>query len=111
MNEDLAPNFKPYGRWYTQRKINQWRAPFKKILVTECLENVVLTPCFVYDAPLTRRHGTSRFHGNLPGNPLIQYGMMNGCNVSAVFLDGHAEGIDQDFVHDPAQIKNRPETQ
>lgn len=111
MNANLAANFKPYGRWYAERKISQWRAPFKKILLTEGLETIILGPCLDYDTPLTRRHGRSRFHGDVPGNPPLRYGAMNGCNVSTVFLDGHAEGIDQDFIHDPAQIKNRPEAQ
>jgi hypothetical protein len=34
-------------------------------------------------------------------NFLMWYGNMLGANVSAVFLDGHADSINQDFAYDP----------
>jgi hypothetical protein len=54
-----------------------------------------------YGAPLTRRHGVGRFHKSIPGFPEMSLGAKVGANVSAVFLDGHADSIDQDFAYDP----------
>jgi hypothetical protein len=98
MNLVLAENLIPYpGR---RTKINQWRAPSRKIMLTETLEKFNIHPVWQYAAPLTWRHGTGVFHRDFPGFPEMEFGAKAGKNVSAVFIDGHAESIDQDFSSD-----------
>jgi prepilin-type N-terminal cleavage/methylation domain-containing protein len=99
MNDNVGRNFKPYGL-HGRSKITQWRAPSKKILLTEDSEIWTWQPVTGYTSPLTRRHGSATFHGNVPGFPQMTYGVKNGSNASTVFMDGHAEGIDQDFAFD-----------
>jgi len=102
MNSAAGVNYKPYplgGR----TKINHWRNPSRKILLTERLEKSVAVPVWGYASPLAHRHGVARFHKDVPGFPEMAMGANAGFNVSAVFFDGHADGIDQDFSFDPRQ--------
>jgi prepilin-type N-terminal cleavage/methylation domain-containing protein len=96
MNDNAGRNFKPYGA-YGRSKISWWRPASMKMLLTEGSEKWLFHPVVGYASPLTQRHGSSVFHGNVPGNPL-SYGTTHGSNVSTVFMDGHAESIDQDFA-------------
>jgi len=100
MNRQLAKNTRPYPGART--KINQWRAPARKIMLTEADEWARINEAsWERAAPLTWRHGTGMFHNDIPGFPQMRYGAKVGRNVSAVFIDGHAASIDQDFAHDP----------
>ena len=81
-------------------KINQWRNPSKKILFSEPSPNLVTGQGISYTVPLATWHGSSVFHGNVPGFPQMLRGTTHGSNASTVFLDGHAEGIDQDYAFD-----------
>ena len=47
-------------------------------------------------APLAWRHGVAISHGT--PNGLLAPGDRMGANVSAVFLDAHAEGVNDDFA-------------
>jgi hypothetical protein len=57
-------------------------------------------PPIAYASPLSEQHGRAIFHGNVPGFPEMSFGKMRGSNVSTIFMDGHAESIDQDFAFD-----------
>jgi len=97
MNHAMGTNGKPYpgyGRW----KISQWRVPSRKILLVEPLEKYCTAAGWDYGTILTRRHGTGRLRADHPGNPEMRFGSPVGINVSAAFVDGHAEGIDTDFA-------------
>jgi prepilin-type N-terminal cleavage/methylation domain-containing protein len=104
MNDYLAQNIwagSPAG-WRTN--LIRWRSPARKIMLTEGtgdLPRSFYVPSWYYASPLTRRHGIARFHKNIPGFPEMSFGAKLGVNVSAVFLDGHAQSIDQDFAYDP----------
>jgi prepilin-type N-terminal cleavage/methylation domain-containing protein len=98
MNENIGRNWKPYASLGHSR-ITQWHAPAKKLMVTE---GTVGQPVIGYTGPLAEQHGVAVFHGNVPGFPEMQKGTKHGKNVSTVFFDGHAEGIDQDFAFDPS---------
>jgi len=102
LNANAGHNFKPYGPFW-RSKITEWRVPSNKILLTEGSEAFVLQPAIDYASPLAQRHGSAVFHGNVPGFPQLTRGMRNGSNVSTVFVDGHAEGIDQDFAFDQSR--------
>jgi prepilin-type N-terminal cleavage/methylation domain-containing protein len=106
MNESLGINDKPLAS-PLRTKITQWRAPSRKIMLTETLERDCTMPVWDYGAPITHRHGTTKFQGNVPGNPDFAPGASVGANASAMFLDGHAEAVDQDLAFDP--IHQRPE--
>jgi hypothetical protein len=98
MNLVLAENLIPYpGR---RTKITQWRAPAKKIMLSETLEKFNIHPVWAYSGPLTWRHGTGVFHKHLEGFPEMTFGSKAGTNVSAFFIDGHTESVDQDFSYD-----------
>ena len=86
MNDGLAANVTaPYS---ARTKISAWRAPSRKILVTEIWEKVCTAPVWDYGVELAWRHGTGFSRGiNVFASP----GKKMGVNVSAVFLDGHAE--------------------
>jgi prepilin-type N-terminal cleavage/methylation domain-containing protein len=80
---------------FTRRtKITQWRAPWKKILLTELLDKESYFPVWGYAAPLTQRHGK----GISRGNAYLSPGQPKGMNVSTAFIDGHAESIDDDVA-------------
>jgi hypothetical protein len=101
LNARLAMNVR-LGVFRT--KLGQWRKPSNKIMMTEGWERFP-TPGWEWTVPLTQRHGSSRFHGNV-GNPVLYVGAMAGANVSAAFVDGHAEAIDQNFAY--RVIHDRP---
>ena len=82
-------------------KITWWRAPSRKILLTEVLERDNTTPTWNYGQPLARRHGAAISRGNVYAAP----GQRMGMNVSALFIDGHAEGINDDFACNTLQIR------
>jgi hypothetical protein len=108
MNSNVGHNLWPYGE-NPQSKISQWRVPAKKILLTEGWEGLDVfgrwghgQPVVGYTSPLAERHGRAVFHGNVPNFPEMTYGTTHGSNVSTIFMDGHAEGIDQDFAFNPS---------
>jgi prepilin-type N-terminal cleavage/methylation domain-containing protein len=89
-------------------KITAWRAPWKKILLTECCDQTSETyPTAAWNeaAPLTRRHASVIFRGSVPGDPMLSYGSRVGSEVSAFFLDGHVDGIEQSQADDPIQYQ------
>jgi prepilin-type N-terminal cleavage/methylation domain-containing protein len=97
MNDALANNVRG-GPYLT--KITKWRAPARKIMLTEGWEKYA-PPRWDPLLPLTKRHGTVRFRKHFPGNLTLFSGAIVGANVSAVFLDGHADSVDQRFAVDP----------
>jgi prepilin-type N-terminal cleavage/methylation domain-containing protein len=104
MNNYLAENTRGGEPAGARTKITEWRSPSRKIMLTEGtgdLPGSFYSPTWYYGSPVTRRHGTARFHKNIPGFPEMSFGNMLGANVSALFLDGHADSIDQDFAYDP----------
>jgi prepilin-type N-terminal cleavage/methylation domain-containing protein len=94
INENVGANFIPPQWWRTKR--GQWRRPGEKILITECLSPYVI---WGYVDPLTRRHGQ--------GISAKSRAVM-GVNATAAFMDGHAQGIDEDFSNDIRQIQLAP---
>jgi hypothetical protein len=103
MNDAMGRNDK--APWpFHRSKIIWWRAPAKKILLTE--DAGLATPGWNYGVAVTRRHGTTRYHGHVPGYPPLSFGAKVGTNVSAFFIDGHGAAVDQHFAHDP--IHDRP---
>jgi hypothetical protein len=99
MNEAVGFN-STAGPSFGRTKVSQWRSPSLKILLTEMLEKWNSCPAWASSGQLARRHGTgpSRTHS----------GDM-GINVSAVFIDGHAEGTNEDFSFGLFQVT--PEAQ
>ena len=112
LNAGVGENIKggePHGY---RTKINRWRSPSRKIMVTEGSGDIpgsFYAASWYYAAPLTLRHGIGRFHKNIPGNSVLRFGAKLGTNVSAVFFDGHAKSIDQDFAYD--YIHGAPQAQ
>jgi len=117
MNDALARNTKSIT---SRTKITMWRAPWKKILLTECQDEISVVYLgvtrYTYPGaawstagPIPRRHGTTIFKGNVPGNYWLQPGSRVGIWASTFFLDGHAEGTDQDFQNDPIQYQPEAE--
>jgi len=98
MNDGVGENVKTGS---VRTKINHWRAASRKILLTESFEKYNTSAAWDYGVPLARRHGT----GISRGNGLPAPGQQKGINGSAVFLDGHAEGIDDDFSCNVFQIR------
>jgi prepilin-type N-terminal cleavage/methylation domain-containing protein len=86
-------------------KITQWRAPWKKILLTELLEKESYHPVWDFASPLAQRHGK----GISRGNAYLSAGQQKGINVSAAFMDGHAESIDDDVACNVIQQRPRAE--
>jgi prepilin-type N-terminal cleavage/methylation domain-containing protein len=104
MNDALGQNVKGAEPRGYRTKLSRWRSPSRKVMLTEGtgdLPRSFYSASWHYDAPLTRRHGIGRFHKNIPGNPAMSFGAKLGVNVSAAFLDGHADSIDQDFAYNP----------
>ena len=99
MNARLAENLKPYPG--ARSKITQWRAPSRKLMLTERREQNNDSPIWGYGSPLAWRHGTAISRGNA----FLSAGQRMGTNVSTVFLDGHAEGVNDDLVCDIFQIR------
>jgi prepilin-type N-terminal cleavage/methylation domain-containing protein len=73
-------------------KISWWRAPSKKILLTEPLQTYC--PTWSYAEPLAQRHGaaTSTVTKRLKG-----------INVSTAFIDGHVDAVDEEWANDALQ--------
>jgi hypothetical protein len=92
MNANLGLNGIDYPGART--KITQWRAPTRKIMLTEAREIYTDAGWWSWAAPLAWRHGTATSRGNA----FLPAGQKMGTNVSAVFLDGHSEGINDDFA-------------
>jgi type II secretory pathway pseudopilin PulG len=93
MNDALGSNTKTpsiAGR----SKITMWRSPQRKILLTESIESSNTAPVWDYGAALAWRHGG----GVSRGNAVLTPGKNMGTNVSAVFIDGHVEGINADIA-------------
>jgi prepilin-type N-terminal cleavage/methylation domain-containing protein len=83
MNDSTGANGigPPIGR----TKLNQWRSPSIKILLTEPL--YTYEPVWDYADPLARRHGTGISRNG---------GTVIATQASAVFMDGHASAMDDD---------------
>src|SRR5207249_4956056 len=82
----------------TGTKRTQWRRPTEKILFTEGLDQEPVSfagATWSYASKLTHRHGQA-LSRNL--------GVLMGVNVSAAFMDGHVQTIDENFSHDNRQI-------
>ena len=92
MNGNLGLNGIEYPGGRT--KITQWRAPARKIMLTEMREIYTDAGWWRWAAPLAWRHGTAISRGNA----FLSAGQKMGTNVSAAFIDGHAEGINDDFA-------------
>jgi prepilin-type N-terminal cleavage/methylation domain-containing protein len=110
MNNSLGQNIRGAAPQGYRTKISRWRSPSRKIMLTEATGDIpgsYYSASWYYGSPLTRRHGSGRFHKNIPGNPTMQRGSALGVNVSTAFLDGHVDSIDQDFAYDP--IHDSPE--
>jgi hypothetical protein len=86
-------------------KIFWWRAPWRKILLTEMREKYIDSSVWDCAAPLAWRHGTATSRGNV----FLSAGQKMGANVSAVFIDGHADRIDDDFACNQIQIRPKAE--
>jgi competence protein ComGC len=98
MNDGIAVNTRGPGA--SRTKLTQWHAAARKILLTEVLEKYNDAPVWDYGTPLAWRHGTAISRGNA----FLSAGQKMGTKVSAVFLDGHAEGIDDDLVCNIFQV-------
>ena len=94
MNDAVAANVKP--PFSSRTKVSQWRSPSRKILLTENLE-MYCGPAWNVGVPLARRHGIGISRGNW-WSSVPRNGTQMGMNVSAAFIDGHAEGINDDFA-------------
>jgi hypothetical protein len=100
MNDALACNMQTA---IARTKITVWRAPSRRILLTEVLEKYTDAPVWDYAAPLAWRHGTSISRGNV----FLATGEKMGTNVSAAFLDGHADAINDDCACNEFQIRSQ----
>jgi hypothetical protein len=98
MNANLGLNVKNSS---ARSRITQWKAPSRKIMFTEMTERYVDAGWWSPGAYLAWRHGTGTSRGT--PNGLLAPGTRMGTNVSAVFLDGHAEGISDDVACDTFQ--------
>ena len=103
MNDSLAANVKSFS---ARTRIGIWRAPSRKILLTEVWERVCTAPIWDYGVELAWRHGAGFSRGT---NVFASPGKKMGVNVSAAFLDGHADAVDDDFACNLFQA--RPEAQ
>jgi len=79
-------------------KINQWRSPSRKILLTEQAEDICTSGAWS-GSRLTQRHGSGIARGS--GTPGTPPGRRIGINVSAAFFDGHAEHTNEDYARRP----------
>jgi prepilin-type N-terminal cleavage/methylation domain-containing protein len=92
MNQSVAENDKNVP--FVRTKRVQWRRAAEKILITE--PNLPTCPVWSPVAPLIRRHGeaTSKITAARMGS-----------NVSAAFMDGHVQGVDEDLSIDIKQAQ------
>lgn len=106
MNDGLAQNTVSAVPAVFATRLTQWQTPAKKIMITEgmsVLKSMVsppVCPSWNYVIPVTSRHGKGI--SSLDGGQI-------GTNVSAVFLDGHAQPIDGDVSNDPMQAQEDAE--
>jgi prepilin-type N-terminal cleavage/methylation domain-containing protein len=100
MNQALGLNLTTFS---ARTRITQWKAPARKIMFTEPSEKQIDAGWWGPGGPLAWRHGTAISRGT--PNGLLAPGSRMGANVSAVFLDGHAEGINDDFACNFSQIR------
>lgn len=89
------------GNWGFRTKLSQWHAPSRKMLITEAFERVNNAPCWSPGVPLAKRHGVGVPVNRIPGQAAAM-----GINVSTVFMDGHAQGIDEDFATQSQGVGN-----
>jgi prepilin-type N-terminal cleavage/methylation domain-containing protein len=95
LNDAAAQNDKSLPALRT--RLPMWKAPSRKILLTESLEQTKVTfpaAAWDYGAGLPKRHGT----GISRGNALDPLGATMGINVSAFFMDGHADAVNDDIA-------------
>jgi prepilin-type N-terminal cleavage/methylation domain-containing protein/prepilin-type processing-associated H-X9-DG protein len=98
INQSVGVNEYPGPLSFRRTKRSQWHRPAEKILLTEVLAMPPIhwaSPIWGYVDNLTRRHGqavSQRTRGIM------------GVNVNAAFMDGHVQGIDEDFSNDVRQI-------
>jgi general secretion pathway protein G len=92
LNDSVGLNTR--GGW-GRTKIDQWRSPARKILLTEQAEDICISGAWSRSR-VTQRHGTGISRGG--GTPGTPAGRKIGINVSALFFDGHAESTDEDYA-------------
>ncbi len=84
MNSEAGSNLRTYpGR---RTKITQWRAPARKLLLTESLESANVVPLWG-GSRLARRHGTG-----------MSGGQVIATRASMLFFDNHAESVSDEVV-------------
>jgi prepilin-type N-terminal cleavage/methylation domain-containing protein len=101
MNDALGRNLK--GPLMARTKIYWWRAPERKIMISEDREIPYRSAVWSYAGSVAGRHGTEPFLGNVPGDPNLARGARVGKAASAVFVDGHAGNVGQEFIMDMFQ--------
>ena len=85
MNFGVGENLRTYpGR---RTKITQWRAPAKKLLLTEKREDINASSPVWGGSQLARRHGKGTSRGRVIAT-----------RASTLFFDNHAESVSDDFV-------------
>jgi hypothetical protein len=84
MNAGAGSNDRPYPGWRT--KITQWRAPARKLLLTENRDQANTAPLWASNR-LAQRHGKG-----MSGGKVIAI------RASTLFFDNHAEGVSDDLV-------------
>lgn len=92
MNDSTGAN--GVGSALGRTKISQWRAPSIKILLTEPF--YTYEPTWDYADPLSRRHGKGQSR---------KIASLMATQASTVFMDGHAEGVEDDFANNIFQTK------
>ena len=92
MNQSTGVNYVP--EYWSRTKRVQWHRPAEKILLAEQL--LPYGGVWSSIATLTHRHGeriSTKTHA------------LMGVNASAAFMDGHVQGIDEDFSMDITQVQ------
>jgi hypothetical protein len=95
MNSSAGLNARGVGGGFAdgRTKINQWRSPSRKILITEVADEINTAPVWARGV-LARTHG----RGIARGTGSTPAGRDMGINVGAVFFDGHAGPTDEDYA-------------
>ena len=93
MNRSAGVNARPLGARVGTKKITQWRAPARKILLTERFEQSNTAPAWD-GGPLARRHGT----GVSRGAEYVTAGSAMATYASAMFFDNHVDSVTDDFA-------------
>ena len=104
MNYAFGVNTNPYPGG-ARTKITVCRSAARKILLTEVFEKFSNCAGWSYTVPLTHRHGRTLATKNalLWNESLV--GRWMGRNVSAFFVDGHVEGIEDAYSCDQFQFR------